>query len=386
MLEKILLSTDIGSDIDDALALLTIFNSKINLDGIYTVNGNVIARSYISKHLVDLAEKKIEVGIGEAKPLEGGIKPYTYFEEYYVDKKFIDKEKTKFSKEIIFKSPQEVGIKDNGLKRMAEKLTKSPKIIFSIGPMTNIAKLIIKYPETIKNIKRLYIMGCRFSKENTLEHNVRFDIPAAKTIFEADIPTTVIPGDLCSRYRMPIKQLYKLESKAGKYVKKMAMSFLAIKTIEEIKRSGIEDLLKKYAKLDSNYIKNELNKKKLIKNYEKLDKLIMNLDDYFYGIFNPKEYFNQYHELISHLKNPKLNYSRGNIFANILETTITKDISIADVYVPYCFLYPEKIKIEKANISINPFGYSRKKKGNKNSIVTNLDFQDFKKFLSKYLK
>ena len=57
---KIILSTDIGSDVDDALSLLAMLNHpEINLEGIYTVNGDVDSRSRIAKHIVDLSGNNI---------------------------------------------------------------------------------------------------------------------------------------------------------------------------------------------------------------------------------------------------------------------------------------------------------------------------------------
>lgn len=386
MAEKVLLSTDIGSDIDDALALLTMLNSGINLNGIYTVNGDVFARGYITKHLVDLAGKPIEVGIGEAKPLEGGIRPYTYFEECYIDDKFIDEEETDLTRDIVYQSPQKVGIKPNGLERMAEKLGKSPQDVFSIGPLTNIARLLEKYPESVKNINQLYVMGCRFTEDDMHEHNVRFDIPSAIAVFESDIPITVIPGNLCSRYRIPAEQIDQMKSKAGEYVRRMARGFIAAKTAQEFGGNGIEYLLRENAKIYLEYARKESNKIEVARNFERLGRLIVNMDDSFFGAFDPEDYFKQYQELIEHLRDPKLNYSRGNTFASILEMAIPKDISVADVYVPYCFLNPERIKTERANVTIDWQGYSRREKGERHSIVTDLDFGDFKKFVGKYLR
>ena len=60
--KKVLVSTDIGSDIDDALSLLVMLNSGINLEGVYTVNGDVDSRSFITHHLLKLAGKDISQG------------------------------------------------------------------------------------------------------------------------------------------------------------------------------------------------------------------------------------------------------------------------------------------------------------------------------------
>jgi len=380
---KVLLSTDIGSDIDDALALLAMINSDMDLRGIYTVNGDVRTRAYIAKHVVDLSGKSIDVAVGEAEPLGGEIRPYSHLEEYHIfDDKYVDKESSEESGKTIYKLIEKVGIKPKGLEDLAEKLSQEKHEIFSIGPMTNIAKLMEKYPEVIKNINRLYIMGCRFA-DDTLEHNVHFDVPAAIKVLGSDIPITVIPGDLCERYKMPVNQLEQLTTPAGLYVKRMAKGFLAIKTA----RAFAEDLADMIDKLKFgvNYVKKNPRETKK-KEIEIKDKLLVNLDDFYYGALDPEKYFEQYHQLIEHLRNPKFNYSRGDYFARIMGLAIPKDLLIADVYVPFCFLNIDRIKTKRVTVQIGNGGISRRTKENKHTVVTDLDFDHFKDFLRKYLK
>lgn len=386
MKEQILFSTDIGSDIDDALALLVMLNTNIDLKGIYTVNGNVSARGFIAKHMVDLAKKPIEVGLGESKPTGGKVEPYTFFEDCYIDETFIDEKKTQEEYNITFKSPKKAGIKSEGLEALADQLSDSKKIVLNTGPMTNIAKLIDRYPSIVKNIIHLYIMGCRFNSELTYEHNVRFDIPAATIVLKSDIPVTVIPGDLCSRYKMPINQIEQMQSQVGLYVKRMALGFIGVYTARKFAIEDLGDLIDNEAKMNLIHTKEKQSNQDIIRNLEKKRKLITNLDDPYEATLNPDEYFKQYHQLIEHLRDPKLNYLRGNFFASILELAIPKEISIADVYVPYCLLHPDKIKTEKANIRIDANGFSRRETGDKHSIVTDLNFDHFKDFIKEYLK
>ena len=90
MVNRILLSTDIGSDIDDALCLLSMLNHPdINLQGIYTVNGDVNSRSYIARHMVNLRGARIPVIRGEQKPIAADTKPYTYYESLLILLQFL---------------------------------------------------------------------------------------------------------------------------------------------------------------------------------------------------------------------------------------------------------------------------------------------------------
>lgn len=380
MSNEVLLSTDIGSDIDDALSLLTILNSGIDLKGIYTVNGDVFSRAQIAKHMVDLSGESIEVAMGESKPLGGNVPPYYFFEEFYVDDKFIDEEETEISRDIVFKPPERVGINPKGLEALANQLKGSKKTIFNIAPMTNIAKLIEKYPEAVKNIERLYIMGCRFAEPEQHEHNVRFDIPSAMKVFESDIPITVIPGELCSEYELPAEKTDDLKSPVGVYVKRMAKGFKGAKTARNFQSEELKFLIEQGAEIDPSFLKNEKDKKKY---YEEIllkkDRLLVNLDDPHYAAFEPDEYFEDYYGLIDHLR--KFNYSYKTLLTSKMIECVPKDLSIADVYVPYCFLNPEKIQTERTNVTIDTQGYSRKKQGKKHEIVTDLDYNDFKRFL-----
>jgi len=374
-LDKILLSTDIGSDVDDALSLLAMLNSDIGLKGIYTVNGDVLARAYIAKHMVNLAKKPIEVGIGEAKPIGGEVDPYSFLEECYVDESFIDEKKI-YAIDRAFKSPEETGVISNGLEAMAKKLSDSPKVVFSIGPMTNIAQLLKKYPQSAENICHLYVMGCKFN-EKSHEHNVRFDIPAATQVFESNIPITVIPQELCLKYKMPTKQLEQIQSPTGLYVKKMAKGLIGAKIVASMLHLHGQ-------------ISNKISLKEHIRGLIGFKpEMAINLEDIFdyqYAAFEPENYLEKYQRLIEELKNSKSLYPGSNALALILNGNIPQDFSVADVYVPYCFLNPDKIKTEKANIRIDEKGVGTREKGSKHSIVTDIDFTDFQKFIKEYIQ
>ena len=72
---KIILDTDIGSDVDDALALLFALKSdSLELRALSTVYGNTVLRAKIAKKLLDYASDDTEVYIGESTPLNSFYK------------------------------------------------------------------------------------------------------------------------------------------------------------------------------------------------------------------------------------------------------------------------------------------------------------------------
>src|SRR3989344_3421317 len=204
--KKILLSTDIGSDIDDALALLVMLNHpEIDLQGVYTVNGDVNSRSFIARHMVKLAKKDIPVGSGSSQPLGAEVAPYSHGERDLVDYLYVDEKRTdeENPREVIFIPSEKASIITNGIEHLAGQLEKEKHIIFSIAPLTDIALLLRDYPHAAENIERLYFMGCRLPAQETMEHNIRYDALAAQQVLSSNIPITIIPGNVCSQYRMP---------------------------------------------------------------------------------------------------------------------------------------------------------------------------------------
>lgn len=393
--QKVIVSTDIGSDIDDALSLLVMFNSGINLQGIYTTNAKKLHfRSYIAKHMVNLRRKNFfetinpfvkntTIAQGESNPLNNIIEPYWFHEDSFIDDSFIDEEASRVEIDIQYKKLEEVGIISNGLEDLANKLEKERYVIFSLAPLTNLARIIQDYPDSAKNIERLYIMGG--SLENNLEHNIRFDPIAAEITFNSNVPITIIPQELCRKYRLPINTLNQLKkSKIGEYVRKMAIGFTAAKTAF----TSYSLLLKIEGDIKPSFF-NKQNFKKGEKKFKTrmiMEDLLTNLNDTYYGAFEADKYFIQYNSLIKNLREINSDYPEGKELANILEENIPKSISVADIYVPYCFLYPEKLKIKKGRlIGGSSFGSSMFVEGDKHDFVIDLDYNHFEKFLKKYL-
>ncbi|MAG52552.1 MAG: hypothetical protein CMH62_01165, partial [Nanoarchaeota archaeon] len=130
-MSKILLSTDIGSDIDDALALQVMFNHPgIDLRGIYTVNDRMDVRPFIAKHIVNLTGRDIPVVKGESRALSG-INPYYYFEDCVVDDEYIDEEESECSSDVVLKPFEKVGITSDGGEDLASRLEKERHVVFS---------------------------------------------------------------------------------------------------------------------------------------------------------------------------------------------------------------------------------------------------------------
>lgn len=366
-MSKILLSTDIGSDVDDSLALLSIMNKGIDLDGIYTVNGDVAYRAYIARHLTNLTGRNdIEVGIGEGKSLSKGAKPFSLgLEEYKVDDSFVDWEAS-IGKDIVYKKPESQNIKKNGLEALSQKLSEEKHTIFSIGPLTNIAKILKKSPQLARNIERIYQMGCNFDSDNA-GHNVYRDVTSAQMVFNSGIPMTVIPKEVCDKGRLPLNSIDNLKgTEAGKYVRRMILSYTGGLAAREVEHYELIRWI-------------EEGKTKTIELFNEKEKLLKELDESNFAASEPEKYWSYYHRLIEILKNGEW-HKDGYRIARILEMVKPKDVSVSDVYVPFCYLNSDLTETEKVSIEIDDQGKSHKTSGENHTIVRDLDYGKFKEF------
>ena len=176
-MHTIILDTDIGSDVDDALALATLLGSEsVNLLGITTVYGDTKLRAQIARHLCHTANKSIPVFAGVETPLssrevwstgsEGNS--FSNLNQYALE----DKTAVEFLVEAVNQNPGEIEV-------------------IAIGPLSNIATAIMQAPNFAKNVKRLWVMGGDFTKEK-IEHNFKCDITAAKIVLESEISVTIL--------------------------------------------------------------------------------------------------------------------------------------------------------------------------------------------------
>jgi purine nucleosidase len=175
---QIILDTDIGSDVDDSLALAVLLGAHdIDLVGITTVYGDTVLRARVAKRLIRLSRfpTTIRVHAGAQETLTGrpvwwaGHEGRIYRD---LDSEMIDGH--------------------DGPTFLVEHVTANPGAIdiIAIGPLTNIARAISSSAKFAPAVKHLTIMGGQFDQPDP-EHNIRSDPEAAYIVFGSGIPTTV---------------------------------------------------------------------------------------------------------------------------------------------------------------------------------------------------
>ncbi len=189
-MRKLLIDTDIGDDIDDALALtLAIKSGEFDLLGVTTVYRNAHLRAHMAKYLLTLAQR-------EETPVYAGC-GLPLAEEVNVDEKFCQ-----YTSEIDNEAYRPLNDEDdsrgdgavefilNCAKEHGASLT-----IMMLGAHTNIAKSIQKDPEIMRGVGRYVMMGGCFYAPFP-EWNIKCDPEAAKMVFDAGLRLCCVGTDV----------------------------------------------------------------------------------------------------------------------------------------------------------------------------------------------
>lgn len=196
----IVLDTDIGSDVDDALALLLALASpEVRLLGVTVVDGDVGLRACIAARLLGMAGRAdIPVYIGRCDPLGEGRMPTMHGHEGVG---VLD---------LPYNGPQAAISSLPAERWLVEYSQQEPFHLVAIGPYTNVAAAIQLDASIAQRIVHLTVMGGMvhhdgyaqewqgFLARNRIhpaypDHNTASDPTAAMIVARAGIPMTWLP-------------------------------------------------------------------------------------------------------------------------------------------------------------------------------------------------
>ena len=188
----IIIDTDPGQD--DAVAIfLALASPEFEVLGITAVAGNVpLALTEVNaRKICELAGKpETKVFAGAVRPL---VRPLVTAEHVH-GRTGLDGPVLADPKMPLQKQHAVDFIIETLLAREAGTVT-----LCVLGPMTNIALALIREPRIASRIKRIVAMGGGFFEGGNVtpaaEFNIYVDPQAARVVFEADIPITLIPLD-----------------------------------------------------------------------------------------------------------------------------------------------------------------------------------------------
>jgi inosine-uridine nucleoside N-ribohydrolase len=195
----VLVDTDIGDDIDDALALALILHSpEIDLRGVTTVFGDTRQRARLAAYLLkDSGCENVPIAAGIQNPIQWRHRP---------------------------SGVPQASVLDNRVALPALSATSGPELIVEIalahhgrlsllclGPLTNIATALTIEPRLITAIRRIVMMGGS-SSWPLPDWNVRSDARAAQIVLGAGIPVTMVGLNItmrCQLREQDIKRLHR---------------------------------------------------------------------------------------------------------------------------------------------------------------------------------
>jgi len=191
----ILLDTDIGSDVDDLVALaLALCSPELRLVGVTTVYGDVTLRARIVAKVLQLAGREdIPVACGAREPLLG--RPPVYWAGH---------------EGVGLLEPREAlppPAPEHAVDLIVRTAMARPGevTLVAIGPLTNVALALAREPRLARALRGLVIMGgiARLDRQALdwplAEHNVGCDPEAARIAFQAGAPLTMVGLDVTLR-------------------------------------------------------------------------------------------------------------------------------------------------------------------------------------------
>lgn len=196
---KVLLDTDIGSDMDDAVCLAYLLaRSDCDLLGITTVTGDVVARASMASAICRVAGKSIPIFPGCEKALlieqrQPLVPQAAALNRWPHETKFPRGQAIEFMRRTVRDNPGEV-------------------TLLAIGPMTNVAALFAADEEIPSLLKSLVLMcgvfTTRLPDVPTVEWNAYVDPAAAGMVYRAPVKSHRSVGlDVTCQVKMPAAQV-----------------------------------------------------------------------------------------------------------------------------------------------------------------------------------
>ena len=201
-----------GANVDDALALVyALRHPELDCRAVWTVFGNTPSETgaKCAHEIVDRAtligQAPPRIQQGSTRPLLASTQRWDQQREDYAsspegvsawgDGRFVpvagdgDSSIDEAVAEKLFRDVTDAA-------SVAAATSASQKVtIVAIGPLTNIARLLVAHPKCSELVEQIVLMGGCFGFDDLVDTNFAVDPEAAQIVFASVIPLTVIPLD-----------------------------------------------------------------------------------------------------------------------------------------------------------------------------------------------
>lgn len=203
-MKRIILDTDVGTDVDDAMALaLAIASPELQIEGITTVHADAVLRARIAQRLLMLAGcEQIPVVAGASIPLQMPLPENFHWRPRLRGHEGVDV----LEPADLVPSQDVTATANDAAHYIIEKAKAYPGelSLITIGALTNIGRALQVEPRLADWIRDITIMGGvldtqRFTWPPMFEVNLNCDPLASQLVFAADWPITLVPMEVTTQ-------------------------------------------------------------------------------------------------------------------------------------------------------------------------------------------
>jgi purine nucleosidase/pyrimidine-specific ribonucleoside hydrolase len=192
----VMLDTDIGNYLDDAVALAMLLSRPdIDLKAITTSGGDCEDRAWIVCRLLSMVgRERIPVAWGRDPQPKNDVQEMFQY---------------RYHPAVLFNRTAKPKADKDAAELLYEKLKEQEKgatTLLAIGPLTNVARLLEKHPDSKEMLKRIVIMGGELKRGKEPEWNFAQDIPATQAVLESGVPLTIVPLEAAKTAKLSQQQ------------------------------------------------------------------------------------------------------------------------------------------------------------------------------------
>ena len=197
---RVVLDTDIGTDIDDAWALgLAMTSPEFELMAVTITDGNTTARARVACKLLHTGDHGgVPVAAGRQTPLPPGIDYQFAWAEDFIAKRPVAQSAAQLIVDTVRRFPNEV-------------------TLIGVGPLQNVADALRLEPRLPQLLKRLVLMSgsigaSAWSPAPMAEWNVVRATADAQLVYAAGFPLTTVPLDSTTYVRLKDEERERLRA------------------------------------------------------------------------------------------------------------------------------------------------------------------------------
>lgn len=180
MARRLVIDTDIGTDVDDLWTLAMVPNLvDVSLHAVTTVYGDTDVRARLASVALQGMGLDVPVYCGCEQPMSGKSVLWAGHEGAGVPGMSDATYSSRDAVDVLM----ELAAPDPGTLE-----------ILAIGPLTNVAEAIRRDPDFARNLKRLIVMGGEF-RSGWPEHNFASDVVATDIVLRSGAAITIVPLD-----------------------------------------------------------------------------------------------------------------------------------------------------------------------------------------------